>query len=104
MQAYRLTDTGDIDLDMRGRATLLSRELSFNQILEHAINLFRGAWFLLPMKGIDYASLFLLNDTDAINTAITRELEQHELVESVTSVNTDVFERTGEVNFEVIRI
>jgi hypothetical protein len=92
LKTFKLTDSGDIELDSEARPTVLLGKLAAEQLVKASISLWRGNWAFDETRGVDWLRILKKNYT---RSEIVQVFTQAILKVSVVEEVLDLFINVG---------
>lgn len=104
LKDFKLTDTGDIELNTIAQPTVLLGKDAIDQICRVAISLWKGNWFRDVRRGVDWLNVFkLVYVKEDLISIISSALKRIAYVDEVVDVSIKVTnsERKAEITYTV---
>lgn len=99
---YKLTDTGDLELNTLAKPTVLTELAAVEQIVKNTFSLWLGEWFRDRTRGVDWINIITkqVNKNGIIQilaTALLKNIYITEIVDLSLRVNKQT--RVAEINY-----
>lgn len=105
LSTLKLTTLGDIEMNTLSQAVTLTARDAIEQKIVAAFSLWRGNWYLNPLRGVDWLNVFKKKYTNReVITILTTAILQLDAITRVVDIylKVDKKNRTSEITYIVL--
>jgi hypothetical protein len=104
LKDYKLTTSGDLELNLIGQPTVLLGKEAIDQIVRVALSLWKGNWFRDTARGVDWLGVLKLvysraEVIDIVSSALRRVAYIDEVID--VALKVDNAERKAQITYTV---